>query len=194
MGDYAAFSFAKRVADNCPGELHKLGISYDKASNTVRWEVDGREVQRVSRVGLPIDRSNMVLDRGGTPTEVSLNQLNCGMGLFTLLDANTLHRGGLAKLSTAPGFYFNPAQGQPTPETFVDQNSVDGSRLFGQGAGSRSRSTTSPTSRVCSRTLWQTEDSFLRGVCVGSTPARISYKAAKSGRSSCYGGTQSFLG
>lgn len=134
LGNYAAFSFAKRVADNCPGELHKLGISYDKASNTVRWEVDGREVQRVSRVGLPIDRSNMVLDHGGTPTEVSLNQLNCGMGLFTLLDANTLHRGGLAKLSVAPGFYYNPAQGQPAPETFVDQNSVDGSRLFGQGA------------------------------------------------------------
>lgn len=134
LGDYAAFSFAKRVSDNCPGELHKLGISYDKASNTVVWEVDGREVQRVSRVGLPIDRSNMVLDHGGTPTEVSLNQLNCGMGLFTLLDANTVGRGGLAKLSTTPGFYYNPAVGQPTAETFADPNSVDGSRLFGQGA------------------------------------------------------------
>jgi hypothetical protein len=134
LGNYAAFSFAKRVADNSPGEQHKLGVSYDKRSNTVVWTVDGREVQRVSRVGLLIDRQNMVLDHGGTPTEVSLNQLNCGMGTFTLLDANAVGRGGLAKLSTAPGFYYNPATGEPNPETFTDPASADGSRLFGQGA------------------------------------------------------------
>lgn len=134
LGNYAAFSFAKRVADNRPGRMNKLGIYYDKASNTVRWEVNGKEVQRVSRLGLLIDRRNMVIDHGGTPTEVSLNQLNCGMGMFTLLDANTVGRGGLVKLSSTSDFYFNPAQGQPVEETFVDPNSLTGSRLFGQGA------------------------------------------------------------
>lgn len=132
LGNYHAFSFAKRVADNKPGDLHKLAISYDKASNTVNWSVDGRIVQTVSRLGLPIDRANMVLDHGGTPTEVTLNQLNCGMGTFTLLDAGKAS--GLAKISTAPGFYYKPQVGEPAPQNFVDNASVDGSRLFGQGA------------------------------------------------------------
>ena len=79
-------------------------------------------MQTVSRLGLPIDRANMVLDHGGTPTEVTLNQLNCGMGTFTLLDAGKAS--GLAKISTAPGFYYKPQVGEPAPQNFVDNASV----------------------------------------------------------------------
>ena len=135
LGNYAAFSYAKLVAPNHPGELHKLSIVYDKPTNTVRWSVDNQVVQTVSRLGLLIDRSNMIIDHGGTPTEVSLNQLNCGMGTFTLLDAGRVGGGtALAKISTAPDFYYQPAVGAPSPQTFVDNSSADGSRLFGQGA------------------------------------------------------------
>ena len=135
LGNYAAFSYAKLVAPNHPGELHKLSIVYDKPTNTVRWSVDNQVVQTVSRLGLLIDRSNMIIDHGGTPAEVSLNQLNCGMGTFTLLDAGRVGGGtALAKISTAPDFYYQPAVGAPSPQTFVDNSSADGSRLFGQGA------------------------------------------------------------
>lgn len=132
LGNYMAFSFAKRVADNHPGEMHKIAISYDKSHNRARWYVDGQVVQTVENLGLPIDRSNMILDHGGTPTQVSPNQLNCGMGLFTLLDAGKQQ--GLVKLSTESGFYYKPPVGEPTVQTFVDEQGLDGSRLFGQGA------------------------------------------------------------
>jgi hypothetical protein len=135
LGNYAAFSYAKRVANNEPGKLNHLTISYDRPSNTAHWSVNGKVVQTVSHLGLPIDRSLMILDHGGTPTEVTLNQLNCGMGTFTLLDAGKPGgTPGLAKISSADGFYYLPTVGQPTPQSFVDSASLDGSRLFGQGA------------------------------------------------------------
>lgn len=85
LGHYLACSFAKRVADNQPGQLHKLGVSYDKTHHRVTWSVDGQVVQTANNPGLPIDRADMILDHGGTPTQVSLNQINCGMGLFAWL-------------------------------------------------------------------------------------------------------------
>ena len=38
------------------------------------------------------------------------------------------------RLSSAQNFYFDPFQGEPTPQTFVDEESRASSRLFGQGA------------------------------------------------------------
>ncbi len=126
-GNYAAFSYAIPVATRQPGDFHKLAIAYHKSAGTVRWLVDGEEVFRVSRIGHRIDRGFMVLDHGGDDRDFSPNQLACGMGMFTLLDAHGPTNRGLVKLSTAPGFYYNPAVGAPTVETFVDGN-YSGSR------------------------------------------------------------------
>ncbi len=63
----------------------------------------------------------------------SPNQLDCGMGTFTLLDAHGPTGRGLARLSTAEGVRYNPAVAGAA-ETFVDEGSAPGSRLFGQGA------------------------------------------------------------
>jgi hypothetical protein len=56
------------------------------------------------------------------------------MGMFTLLDGHGPQNKGLVKLSSTPDFYFNPTRGAPSPEVFVDSNSLPQSRLFGQGA------------------------------------------------------------
>jgi hypothetical protein len=56
------------------------------------------------------------------------------MGLFTLMDGHGAQNKGLAQLSASSNFYFNPTLGAPTPEVFVDQRSLEASRLFGQGA------------------------------------------------------------
>jgi len=72
------------------------------------------------------------------PTAFSPNQLDCGMGMFTLLDGHApqgdVTGKGLVQLSSVPGFYFNPAVGAPTSETFVDPSSATSSRLWGEGA------------------------------------------------------------
>jgi hypothetical protein len=134
LGNYAAFSFQVPVASNHPWERHHLKTAIDKAKGKVRWIVDGEEVFSVDTIGLRIDRSYMTLDHGGTEGIVSPNQLDCGMGLFTLMDAYRPSDIGLVKLSDSPGFYFDPSVGQPTPSPFLDSASLESNRIFGQGA------------------------------------------------------------
>jgi hypothetical protein len=133
--NYAAFSFMIPVGERTPNEKHHLKIAYDKSAGTVRWLVDDQEVYRVDQIGYLIDRQYMTIDHGGIePAKpVSPNQLNCGMGTFTLLDGSLPSGKALVRLSTAPGFYFDPSSGEPVPQTFVDEYSESGSRLFNQG-------------------------------------------------------------
>lgn len=133
-GDYAAFSFQIPVGSRRPDDSHHLKIAYDKSAGTVRWLVNNKEVYRVSNIGYRIDRKFMTIDHGGREVAVSPNQLNCGMGMFTLLDGHKPSDRALVKLSTTPDFYFDPKQGEPIAQTFVDNASLDGNRLFGQGA------------------------------------------------------------
>jgi hypothetical protein len=133
-GEYAAFTYAIPIAARTPGDRHTVAVAYDRAAGTVRWLVDGAEKLRVSRIGLRIGTRHLLLDHGGAETPVAPEQLACGMGMFSLLDGHGPQDTGLVRLSTAPGFYFNPALGPPAPETFVDPDSRPGSRLFGQGA------------------------------------------------------------
>jgi hypothetical protein len=79
-----------------------------------------------------------VLDHGGTEMPFSPDQLDCGMGMFTLLDGHGPQHEGLVELSSTPEFYLNPETGT-APETFVDPNSLPSSRLFGQGAAIEAR-------------------------------------------------------
>ena len=136
--EYAAFTYVIPVASRTPGDTHDLAVAYDKQAGVVRWLVDGKEKFRVDHIGFRIDRKFMLLDHGGTDTAFSPNQLDCGMGMFTLLDGHAPQGDatgkGLVQLSSLPGFYFNPAVGAPTSETFVDPSSQASSRLWGEGA------------------------------------------------------------
>lgn len=133
FGNYAAFSFAVPVGSRSPDDWHRLAVSYDRDANTARWFVDGKVVLEVDRVGRRIDRRFMVIDVGGDEQIVSLNQLDCGIGMFTLLDASFNGGLGLVDLYGYPMF-FNTAQGAPMPLEYVDRDSLEANRIFGQGA------------------------------------------------------------
>lgn len=132
LGNYAAFSYKIPVAKRVPTDFHNLRISYDKDKGTVKWFVNNSEVFSVDKIGYKIDPKYMILDHGGAEQLVQPDQLVAGIGMFTLLDAFGEGK-GLVKLSTEENFYYHPLQRQ-TPLSFVDEQSLDSSRLFGQGA------------------------------------------------------------
>ncbi|WP_405619773.1 DUF6081 family protein [Streptomyces sp. NBC_01511] len=138
LGDYASFAHTVPLADREPGDSHDLSIGYDRAAGVVRWLLDGREVFRVDRIGFRLDRDTATLDEGGEETLVRPRQLNPGLGLLTLLDASWPTDKGLVRLS-APRHttYYRPSVGAPRAQTFADEESTDGGRLFGQGASVR---------------------------------------------------------
>lgn len=132
---YAAFSYQIPLLERRPGDEHKVGIAYDRAAGVVRWLVNGKERFRVDRIGRRIGKEFLTLDHGGDEQDVEPRQLDFGMGLFTLLDARLPSGTPLVRLSTAADFYFVPAEGGGfDPAAFVDEDSEDESRLFGQGA------------------------------------------------------------
>lgn len=135
LGNYAAFSYAIPVAPYHPFQPVLLKIGYDKSQGTVRWSINGVEVFEVDAIGLHLpSRQFLTLDHGGDETLVEPRQMACGMGTLTLLDGHLPSETGLVRLSSLPDFYFNPELGQPAPQTFVDDESLLSSRLFGQGA------------------------------------------------------------
>jgi Family of unknown function (DUF6081) len=111
-----------------------VAVGYDRAAGVVTWTVDGVEKFSVNNLGFRINRTHLLLDHGGTEQSFVPKQLSCGMGLFSLLDGHGAQNKGLVRLSSAPNFYYNPTVAAPTPEVFVDPNSVQSRRLFGQGA------------------------------------------------------------
>lgn len=133
LGNYAAFSFQIPVADRDVDDFHNLKVSYDKSKGTVKWLIDNKVVFQVNKIGYLIDRKYMTLDHGGVETLVAPTQLDGGMGLFTLLDGSNPNGKGLVKLSSNPGEYYTPANGNASP-SFVDNDSKATSRLWGQGA------------------------------------------------------------
>ncbi|OCA83133.1 hypothetical protein A8F94_18570 [Bacillus sp. FJAT-27225] len=132
LGNYAAFSYKIPVRKRNPADVHYLRISYDKDKGTVKWYVNNSEVFSVDKIGYKIDPQYMILDHGGEEQLVKPDQLVGGIGMFTLLDAFDNGK-GLVKLSTEENFYYHPITGQ-TPLSFVDEQSLESSRLFGQGA------------------------------------------------------------
>ncbi|ARZ66354.1 DUF6081 family protein [Streptomyces sp. HU2014] len=137
LGDYASFSYAIPVARRSPDQQHHLALHYDRSAGRVRWVADGEEVFRVERLGRRLASSrHLVLDHGGDETHIAPRQLNGGMGMFSLLDGARPGQAGaaLVRLSGTEDFYFAPAEGQPRPQTFLDDKSARASRLFGQGA------------------------------------------------------------
>lgn len=133
LGNYAAFSFGVPVASRTKDQVHRLKVTYNQEENTARWFVDDREVLQVDRVGRRIDRKYMFLDVGGDEDVVTLNQLGCGLGMFTIMDGCLNGSPGLVDLAGFP-MCFDPLKGAPENLMFFDCDSRDTSRLFGQGA------------------------------------------------------------
>jgi hypothetical protein len=132
---YAAFIYAIPVGNRSKDAAHSVSIAYNRSAGTVRWILDGQEVYRVSQIGYRLSsRKNMLLDHGGTDQIVTMRQLNCGMGMFTILDGASGSQSGLVRLSSALNYYYQPAKGEPNALSFVDEYSQPSSRLFGQGA------------------------------------------------------------
>ena len=132
--NYAAFTYQIPLQERKAADVHDLRIAYDRSAGVVRWLVDGQEKFRVDKIGYRIDRKYMTIDHGGVEESVAPRQLNFGMGMFTILDGDLPSGKALVRLSNAPNFYFDPSQGEPTPQTFADEDSQASSRLFGQGA------------------------------------------------------------
>ncbi|MDQ4032249.1 MAG: DUF6081 family protein, partial [Actinomycetota bacterium] len=110
--------------------------SNDRSAGVTRWLDDANDVYQVGRLGHHLDsREHLVLDHGGEETPVEPRQLNCGMGMISVLDGELPGQSALVRLSGTDGFYFDPATGEPDPQTFLDDESLESNRLFGQGAG-----------------------------------------------------------
>jgi Family of unknown function (DUF6081) len=118
-GEYAAFSYGIPILTRVPGDSHTVAVVYDRAAGVVSWMVDGEEKFRVSNLGFRIGRTNLLLDHGGTEQSFAPTQLDCGMGLFTLLDGHGAQDKGLVQLSTMPNFYYNPTAGAVRPHSTV---------------------------------------------------------------------------
>ena len=134
LGNYAAFTYQVPVALTRPGQAQRLALAFDKAAGTIRWLIDRQEVFRINRIGELLPRIAMTIDHGGTPTLVSPRSIDCGLGMFTLLDGARPLDTGLVELSNAAGYYFDPLFGPPTPGRFFDTQSLHQDRLWGQGA------------------------------------------------------------
>lgn len=133
LGPYAAFLYCVPVAERAQGDLHRLRISYTGESRSAKWYVDDVEVFRVDNAGVLIDRKFMLIDEGGADGAVAVGQLSCGLGMMSLLDGALNGGPALVDLSGAARA-FDPAKGEPTRPMFVDPESRETSRLFGQGA------------------------------------------------------------
>lgn len=136
--NYAAFSYAIPVASYLPDVPVALSIGYERTEGVVTWRINGLEVFSVDAIGYRLPgRDHMILDHGGEESLIEPRQIACGMGLFTLLDATLAGDEALVRLSSVPEFYFAPDLGEPTPGSFVDDESLEQNRIFGQGASLR---------------------------------------------------------
>jgi hypothetical protein len=56
------------------------------------------------------------------------------MGMFASLDYAAPGRTALVRVSDAEGYYCSTETGPPAPQPFLDDESLESNRLFGQGA------------------------------------------------------------
>ncbi|MGP4115171.1 DUF6081 family protein [Streptomyces sp. 4N509B] len=135
--EHAGYSFAIPVARTSPGREHELEIRYDRGGDRINWIVDGWKRLATDDIGThAFDRDYMLLDAGGVEQETSVDQFTCGMGIGTSLDSaepGNPDGTGLVKLDSTENFYFDPREGQPALQQFVDNESLPENRLWGQG-------------------------------------------------------------
>ena len=134
--NYEAFSSATPIAKRSIGKSDTVTFVYDKDNGIAKWLVNGVEKFRVTNIGERPNRSMMLLDHGGNTKLALPNQIDCGLGMFTLLDGYGKKGVGLVRLTdpNSQPSYYDPSVGEPTPENFVDNQSLPQNRLWGQGA------------------------------------------------------------
>lgn len=136
--DYAGFNYSIPVADNRPGRINNLQIRFDQGGKRVTWLVNGRRVLSTDRIGtLAFDRKYLVIDEGGTPEQVTSRNVQCLLTTGNLLDGagrpQDRDKRGLVQLAKDPGHYYAPLLGQPHRQEFLDTESRQSNRLWGQG-------------------------------------------------------------
>lgn len=130
---YASFSYAMPSAYRTPDQWHDLAVRYDRSAGVATWYVDGEAALTVDRLGFIPDRTNLLLDLGGTQQSAAPRQLSAGFGTFTLLDDKGPDGRGLVRISDQESYYA-PDLGSPNPQQFFDGLSLPANRLWGQGA------------------------------------------------------------
>lgn len=133
LGRYASFACTVPLVERSPQDRHHVKISYDRSAGVVRWFLDGAQALCVDRIGHRLGRESLTLDEGGESSLVEPRQISFGMGMLSLLDGSWPTGKGLVRLSTRTAYY-QPQSGEPHPASFVDEESRESSRLFGQGA------------------------------------------------------------
>jgi hypothetical protein len=132
--DYAAYSYAVPVARRTPRQTDTYQVRIDQGGSRVTWLLNGRAALSTDRIGYRVfDRTDMLMDHGGTERPVKLRQITCGMGMFTVLDATGQDGWALVKVDATPDFYYSTRRGAPAPQPFIDERSLPGDRLWGQG-------------------------------------------------------------
>ncbi|TLS47430.1 hypothetical protein FE633_04745 [Streptomyces montanus] len=138
---YAAFTYAVPVAKITKGAWVTTKVVVDNGGTRAQWKLNGTTVLTVNKIGtMELDRKYLQIDHGGTQEAVRPKQLTCGLGSFSMLDGAGTEGRGLVRLDSTDGFYYNPRQGAPAAQTFVDETSKAGSRLWGQGVDLRANS------------------------------------------------------
>lgn len=154
-GDYQAFSsaipIAQRQSYNGSTEQYdplndfvNIKIAINKSKGYVRWLINDVEKLRINRLGFPVERRFTILDHGGPSIEVSPRIVQCGFGLFTLLDmtdpVDSTDDKGLVQLGSPNGIYPNSQYVNPKKATLFGEPDVidfitttNTNKLFGQG-------------------------------------------------------------
>ncbi|EGG21583.1 hypothetical protein DFA_01469 [Cavenderia fasciculata] len=161
-GDYASFTYMIPIAtDIDPAAFLDLAITWDHPTKTVRWIVGGKVVYQVDRIGYQISREYVAVDRGGVEELAFPRSISCGFGTFSLLDsAETCHIDSTSSsMSSSLGKRCHRSKQTDTSlvrldqnkessrpyvrarhsddsnqQPFVDEQSLESSRLFNQGA------------------------------------------------------------
>ncbi|MDK9497419.1 DUF6081 family protein [Streptomyces katrae] len=135
---YAAFTYAVPVARITPGTQVNTQVVLENGGTRARWKLNGFTVLTVNKLGtLELDRKYLQTDHGGTEEVVAPKQATCGLGVFSMLDGAGADGRGLVRLDSTNGFYYNTRLGAPTGQTFLDETSQTGSRIWGQGVDLR---------------------------------------------------------
>ncbi|GAB2516984.1 DUF6081 family protein [Nocardiopsis aegyptia] len=139
LGYYASYLYTIPVADRRPEDEHEFRVSYDRRAGEVEWYLDDELVFDVDDIGPRLDEEYdeyLMLDHGGVEESVEPRQLACGVGSFTIVDGAQpgTDGEGLVKLSTSENHYFDPVLGEPEPMRFMDEESLESNRIWGQGA------------------------------------------------------------
>eukprot|EP01132_Coremiostelium_polycephalum_P011389 gene11389-13948_t len=147
-GNYASFTHVIPVGHRTPDQFHQLSVVWNKAEKTIKYLIGEKVVFTVNRVGRFLGKDFRAIDRGGVEEDIFPNEVQCGGGSFTLLDAvspcydlvgtakdvcsTALNTSGLVQLNPDKTGYFNPRNNQEHVK-FFDDKSLDSNRVFGSG-------------------------------------------------------------